>query len=483
MGNCFNKSAAEELEDISFINLNSINIKERDYFGRVKGSTQVAFKGTQPKVHISDNLKVGGFSFLLSGCVLPGQDPRDMIDKECQDLLFYCQKESSLLAVLFDGHGKEGLKVVEFCKEFMLSHFQEKHQEFHSSPEESIANMVSECDEAIRGKEGVDCAVSGTTAVIIYINENGMHIGSVGDSRGLLGTLPKPGEELPVHTHDKKNSYKRVVNPPRKIKPLPLTIDQKPNHLEELERIQNSGGKVQQLTDERGNKVGPFRVWRKNGNLPGLAMSRSIGDSIAKEVGVIPTPIYHEFPFFPNKDQFIIAASDGVWDVMDNVEAVNFVEKFRSRCIKKAGQLVYPIRPLTTTIAHLLSEEARYRWFGICEEEDVMIDDISVLVIELSSVEPSVSIPEFEDERRTSRLTSVKNIEEANLNVPNALRADPVRGSFVPAKEPQKRVARNDPARGSDVVIESAEGPHEDPTLDEIPFVEDAPLVQEEEKK
>jgi len=35
---------------------------------------------------------------------------------------------------------------------------------------------------------------------------------------------------------------------------------------------------------------GPYRVWLKTENFPGLAMSRSIGDFVAASVGVISEP-------------------------------------------------------------------------------------------------------------------------------------------------------------------------------------------------
>lgn len=39
-----------------------------------------------------------------------------------------------------------------------------------------------------------------------------------------------------------------------------------------------------------GMNFGPFRVWLKTENFPGLAMSRSIGDFVASTVGVISEP-------------------------------------------------------------------------------------------------------------------------------------------------------------------------------------------------
>jgi hypothetical protein len=36
--------------------------------------------------------------------------------------------------------------------------------------------------------------------------------------------------------------------------------------------------------------MGPARVWLKHENIPGLAMSRSFGDFVASQVGVIAEP-------------------------------------------------------------------------------------------------------------------------------------------------------------------------------------------------
>jgi hypothetical protein len=40
----------------------------------------------------------------------------------------------------------------------------------------------------------------------------------------------------------------------------------------------------------RGHPVGPARVWLPDLDYPGLAMSRALGDTIARPIGVIPTP-------------------------------------------------------------------------------------------------------------------------------------------------------------------------------------------------
>jgi serine/threonine protein phosphatase PrpC len=97
-----------------------------------------------------------------------------------------------------------------------------------------------------------------------------------------------------------------------------LTKDQKPDDPEEMERIISNGGRVEQLKDHNGQGIGPFRVWKLHEDTPGLAMARSIGDTIGAEVGVIPTPITSSYDLIPGNDFFIIVGSDGLWDVIEN---------------------------------------------------------------------------------------------------------------------------------------------------------------------
>lgn len=51
------------------------------------------------------------------------------------------------------------------------------------------------------------------------------------------------------------------------------------------------GGRIEAFKDQlTGEDMGPKRVWLLKEDVPGLAMSRSIGDFIAQTVGVIPEP-------------------------------------------------------------------------------------------------------------------------------------------------------------------------------------------------
>lgn len=65
--------------------------------------------------------------------------------------------------------------------------------------------------------------------------------------------------------------------------------------------------------------MGPARVWLKELEVPGLAMSRSLGDQVAQSVGVSPEPEITIYDIDIN-DRYIIIASDGVWEFLSNDE-------------------------------------------------------------------------------------------------------------------------------------------------------------------
>ena len=65
-----------------------------------------------------------------------------------------------------------------------------------------------------------------------------------------------------------------------------ITRDHKPNLPGEKARILASGGRVFALDYDDGY-VGPERVWLQDHDIPGLAMSRSLGDTVAHSVGRI----------------------------------------------------------------------------------------------------------------------------------------------------------------------------------------------------
>ena len=431
MGACCGKRL-EFLEDLDYSVKIDLFIQERDRSGRVITSIPVSFNLTSPldqSFTIADMLKT---KFRVSGCVIPGLDPRGECDKDCQDSFAIMNKDNCLFCVLFDGHGKDGRRVSLFSRDYMLNYFHKSYENFELDPTAAIEEMVESCDNALCGS-GLECNLSGTTAVIVVINALGIHAGSVGDSRAILASLPKSNSFISPERR-KPTAFNRPVLPSRILNSVQLTVDQKPNHEEELKRIRSSGGVVEKLADDFGRPIGPYRVWKKNGNLPGLAMSRSIGDRIAHDIGVISSPICHTFTLYPSFDQFIVIASDGVWDVMDNFEVANFVEKFRNSSQNNGNS--FPARTSNSTISRLLCEEARFRWFGVVEEEDVMIDDISCIVIEIGygGVSDSVDRKTVVD-RKIDKFKSIAIEGAVKTNGKTAVRKDPARGSMATGEQ------------------------------------------------
>jgi len=107
-----------------------------------------------------------------------------------------------------------------------------------------------------------------------------------------------------------------------------------------------------------GNTIGPQRVWLQDQDVPGLAMTRSMGDLIAASVGVSSRPEIWEREIEAD-DKFIVLASDGVWEFMSSLEVVQTIAK--SKPDDAAKNLV---------------EESTKRW----KKEEEVIDDITAVV-------------------------------------------------------------------------------------------------------
>ena len=94
-----------------------------------------------------------------------------------------------------------------------------------------------------------------------------------------------------------------------------ISVIHKPDDPKESERIIEMGGEIHPYYDENGIYEGPSRVYVKNKTYPGLSLSRSIGDLIGEEVGIISEPDI----VVKNIDstcKYIVMGSDGLWDMI-----------------------------------------------------------------------------------------------------------------------------------------------------------------------
>jgi len=215
---------------------------------------------------------------------------------------------------VMDGHG--GKDVAVFCQQrlplqigrgpcadapaALVDAFQCMDEQL-DEPEEGLAASLSYS----WSRCAADCV--GCTAVVCLVRRDALIVANAGDSRAVLS---------------------------RSRQAVPLTTDHKPNLPEERGRIQRAGGRVER------QQFGGHVQYRVNGN---LNLSRSIGDLEYKRVDhlgpseqmICATPEVVTVSREPG-DEFVLIACDGIWDVMSNQQAVDFVHR-RLPAYKREG--------------------------------------------------------------------------------------------------------------------------------------------------
>ena len=226
-----------------------------------------------------------------------------------------------------------------------------------------------------------------SSEILAVLTESALFMANLGDTRAVLSTT----------SHSLAYGRNSIVS-------QQLTQEHRPEYTQEFNRITEHGGRVQKLLDLQGRQIGPYRVWEPNRNLPGLTISRSLGAEKGKELGVIASPNCTSYKINQKQDFFIVFASDGLWDVMDNQEVVNFVETYREHCVK--GIDVHPDEDCVsfenTCIAQLLCEEARTRWVIKMEDEGISTDDISCVIVELKQCNFELEVVSDAEVRNTN---------------------------------------------------------------------------------
>ncbi|WOK91384.1 putative protein phosphatase 2C 51 isoform X1 [Canna indica] len=243
---------------------------------------------------------------------------------------------------VYDGHG--GAKVAQACRERLHVVLAEEvaaggwpraEGRWREVMAASFLRVDGEVESAAQGESE---KTVGSTAVVAVVGSKRIVVANCGDSRAVLS---------------------------RGGAAVPLSFDHKADRPDEMQRVEAAGGRVINWDG--------YRV------LGVLATSRSIGDYYLKPF-VISEPDV-TVTERTDKDEFLILASDGLWDVVSNEAAC----KIARQCLNGRMARMFPDAVSECTAAEaaaLLAELAISRGSQ---------DNISVVVIELKRLRGRIS--------------------------------------------------------------------------------------------
>jgi len=229
---------------------------------------------------------------------------------------------------VLDGHG--GKEVADFCKR-RLPHLIAQNDS--NSPEDSLKEAIMKMDDIIEGIVEEDEEAGGlkdkaqncgSTCLVALVGADLIYTANVGDSQAVLSS---DGEAIP------------------------LSEAHKPESTKERARIEEAGGSVTAWGPAKEDGQVCYRIDKK------LAMSRSIGDLryksnptlVVDQQMVVSTPTMATHVRVHDEDEFILLATDGLWDVLTHQQAVDAVRERIPRCVKHG-------RPLSWALEEILAK-------------------------------------------------------------------------------------------------------------------------------
>lgn len=181
---------------------------------------------------------------------------------------------------VFDGHG--GARAAEYVKQNLFSNLI-SHPKFISDTKVAIADAYNHTDSELLKAENNQNRDAGSTASTAILVGDRLLVANVGDSRAVIC---RGGDAIAV------------------------SRDHKPDQTDERQRIEDAGG---------------FVMWAGTWRVGGvLAVSRAFGDRLLKQYVVADPEIQEEK--IDSSLEFLILASDGLWDVVTNEEAVAMIK-------------------------------------------------------------------------------------------------------------------------------------------------------------
>ena len=320
----------------------SHNFKIRDILnGKNENHTSITTNTNSNNTNKSKNPKISKIQALST----PGYaNGHKKINQDCYFIeKDYMNDQANYLIGVCDGHGAFG----HHCSEYIAAHLPKRLSCFYKAnyitktKPEIFSKTFSFLNDELTKNKKVDTILSGSTCNVLLFLYNSITCANVGDSRAVLC---------------------RYID--NKYTAVDLSRDHNPNEKDEADRIISKGGHISQFMDPKTKKfIGPKRIWLKNSDIPGLAMSRSFGDEIGHTIGISPLPEVKEFEYEGN-EKFVIIASDGIWEFIDSKESVEIMKEFYEKGDAQGG-------------IEALAKEAFNRW----KKEENTVDDITLVVI------------------------------------------------------------------------------------------------------
>ena len=203
------------------------------------------------------------------------------------------------LFAVFDGHGPNGHRVSKLLASSLGQSLQNEMDRSLPLPTVVKRGFTRQNDELL--KSSVDCAISGATCAALLLTTESALTAHVGDCRCVAGVVGADGQ----------------------IESCEWTCDQKPDLPDEEARLLAAGARLAPLGEGHGGQQ-INRVWLPDRDTPGIAVSRSFGDTIATALGVISEPVVAEWQLTASI-RFILLATDGIWEFIGSQEAVEMV--------------------------------------------------------------------------------------------------------------------------------------------------------------
>jgi serine/threonine protein phosphatase PrpC len=348
--NKFNNISKIESNNSLIINgIQSYNKKENDPINKVENSNNniniaqnqnnnISPKQVRKKILCMHEFSKTGYA---------GEDEKKINQDNYFVFRNFVNNVNYIFMAVCDGHGAVGQEISNFLKENLpidLNHAlkNKKKDILTDDISDIITDIFIQENNKLISNEMINSLLSGSTCVSTIYTPIKLITANVGDSRIILG------------------KYYSNLN---KWISIDITRDHKPSLPDEAKRILEKGGRIEPMRDEDNTFIGPPRVWLKEQDYPGLAMSRSFGDRVAHSVGVSEEPEIKEYTFC-KEDKFFVVASDGLFEFISSHDIVEIIKDFYL-----SGDIV--------GCCEYLYKLSREKWM----KEEEVVDDITMILV------------------------------------------------------------------------------------------------------